>query len=171
MEKGSKYFLCFLDSSHKNFSFFGNYTYLRSEVVFNDLSAGNKEVKANRPLQGQSPYLINAGLQFSSLVVNASVLYHRVVELLILVGNDEFPNVYERPRNQLDLQLSHKVLDGKGEFKINFGDILNNPFYFYENIDAKTSFTEGVDRMFSNYKQGSTITVGFTYDFDIARKK
>ncbi|MEY5046449.1 MAG: hypothetical protein RL713_1674, partial [Bacteroidota bacterium] len=149
----------------------GNYTYLRSEVVFNDLSAGNKEVKANRPLQGQSPYLINAGLQFNSQVVNASVLFNRVGERLTLVGNDEFPNVYERPRNQLDLQLSHKVLDGKGEFKINFGDILNNPFYFYENIDAKTSFTKGVDRMFSNYKQGSTITVGFTYDFDIARKK
>ena len=163
--------LDFISASLKNFSFFGNYTYLRSEVVFNDLSAGNKEVKANRPLQGQSPYLINAGLQFSSPVVNASVLYNRVGERLTLVGNDEFPNVYERPRNQLDLQLSHKVLDGKGEFKINFGDILNNPFYFYENIDTKTSFTEGVDRMFSNYKQGSTITVGFTYDFDIARKK
>jgi hypothetical protein len=163
--------LDFIAASLKNFSFFGNYTYLRSEVVFNDLSAGNKEVKANRPLQGQSPYLINAGLQFNSQVVNASVLFNRVGERLTLVGNDEFPNVYERPRNQLDLQLSHKVLDGKGEFKINFGDILNNPFYFYENIDAKTSFTKGVDRMFSNYKQGSTITVGFTYDFDIARKK
>jgi hypothetical protein len=163
--------LDFISASLKNFSFFGNYTYLKSEVVFNDLSAGNKEVKANRPLQGQSPYLINAGLQFSSPVVNASVLYNRVGERLTLVGNDEFPNVYERPRNQLDLQLSHKVLDGKGEFKINFGDILNNPFYFYENIDLNTSFTEGVDRMFSNYKQGSTITVGFTYDFDISRKK
>lgn len=163
--------LDFISESLKNFSFFGNYTYLRSEVVFNDLNAGNKEVKANRPLQGQSPYLINAGLQFSSPVVNASVLYNRVGERLTLVGNDEFPNVYERPRNQLDLQLAHKVMDGKGEFKINFGDILNNPFYFYENIDAKTSFTKGVDRMFSNYKQGSTITVGFTYDFDINRKK
>ena len=163
--------LDFISASLKNFSFFGNYTYLRSEVVFNDLNAGNKEIKANRPLQGQSPYLINAGLQYSSPVINASVLYNRVGDRLTLVGNDEFPNVYERPRNQLDLQLAHKVMDGKGEFKINFGDILNNPFYFYENIDAKTSFTKGVDRMFSNYKQGSTITVGFTYDFDINRKK
>jgi hypothetical protein len=38
-------------------------------------------------------------------------------------------------------------------------------------LDSKTSFTEGIDRMFSSYKQGSTITVGFTYDFNIARKK
>ena len=161
----------FIAPSLKNFSFFGNYTYLNSEVVFNDLSAANKEVKADRPLQGQSPYLVNAGLQFNSNFVNASVLYNRVGERLTLVGNDEFPNVYERPRNQLDLQLAHKVLDGKGEVKINFADILNNAFYFYENLDSKTSFTEGVDRMFSSYKQGSTITVGFTYDFNIARKK
>ena len=161
----------FIAPSLKNFSFFGNYTYLNSEVVFNDLSAANKEVKADRPLQGQSPYLINAGLQFSSNIVNASVLYNRVGERLTLVGNDEFPNVYERPRNQLDLQLAHKVLDGKGEVKINFADILNNAFYFYENVDSKTSFTEGVDRMFSSYKQGSTISIGFTYDFNIARKK
>ena len=161
----------FISPSLKNFNFFGNYTYLRSEVVFNDLNAANKEVKADRPLQGQSPYLINAGLQFNSNFVNASVLYNRVGERLTLVGNDEFPNVYERPRNQLDLQLAHKVLDGKGEVKINFADILNNAFYFYENVDSKTSFTEGVDRMFSSYKQGSTITVGFTYDFNIARKK
>lgn len=161
----------FIAPSLKNFSFFGNYTYLNSEVVFNDLSAANKEVKADRPLQGQSPYLINAGLQFSSNIVNASVLYNRVGERLTLVGNDEFPNVYERPRNQLDLQLAHKVLDGKGEVKINFADILNNAFYFYENLDSKTSFTEGVDRMFSSYKQGSTISIGFTYDFNIARKK
>jgi hypothetical protein len=110
-------------------------------------------------------------LQFNSNIINASVLYNRVGERLTLVGNDEFPNVYERPRNQLDLQLAHKVLEGKGEVKINFADILNNAFYFYENLDSKTSFTEGVDRMFSSYKQGSTITVGFTYDFNIARKK
>ncbi|MEN9950563.1 MAG: hypothetical protein RLY85_1315 [Bacteroidota bacterium] len=161
----------FLAPALKNFSFFGNYTYLQSEVVFNDLSASNKEVKANRPLQGQSPYLINAGLQYSSNVFNASVLYNRVGERLTLVGNEEFPNVYERPRNQLDIQLAHKVLDGKGEFKINFADILNNAFYFYENVDSKTSYTEGVDRLFNSYKQGSTISVGFTYDFNIARKK
>lgn len=162
--------LDFITPAFKNLSFFGNYTYLRSQVRFNDLSAGNKEVKADRPLQGQSPYLINAGLQFNSKVFNASVLYNRIGERLALVGNQEFPNVYERPRNQLDIQLSKKVMGDRGEFKINFADILNNAFYFYENLDASTTFNKGVDRMFNNYKPGSTITVGFTYDFNIDKK-
>jgi outer membrane receptor protein involved in Fe transport len=161
----------FISEALKNFSFFGNYTYLRSEVVFNDLSASNKEVKANRPLQGQSPYLVNLGLQFSSPKFNASVLYNRVGERLTLVGNDEFPNVYERPRNQLDLQLSKRILADKGELKLNVADILNNAFYFYENIDQKTAFTEGVDRMFNQYKPGTTISIGFTYDFGIGKKQ
>ena len=160
----------FISQSLKNFSFFGNYTYLQSEVVFKDLSAGNKEIKANRPLQGQSPYLINAGLQYNGSSFNASLLYNRVGERLTLVGNDEFPNVFERPRNQLDLQLSKKVLAGQGELKINFADILNNAFYFYENVDEATAYKEGVDRLFNAYKPGSTITVGFTYDFNISKK-
>ncbi|MEY3432597.1 MAG: hypothetical protein RL131_533, partial [Bacteroidota bacterium] len=163
--------LDFISESLKNFSFFGNYTYLQSEVVFNDLSASNKEVKADRPLQGQSPYLVNLGLQFSSPKFNASVLYNRVGERLALVGNDEFPNVYERPRNQLDLQLSKRILADKGELKLNVGDILNNAFYFYENVDQKTAFTEGVDRMFNQYKPGTTISLGFTYDFGIGKKQ
>ena len=162
--------LDFISQSLKNFSFFGNYTFIQSEVVFKDLSAGNKEIKANRPLQGQSPYLINAGLQYNGSSFNASLLYNRVGERLTLVGNDEFPNVFERPRNQLDLQLSKKVLAGQGELKINFADILNNAFYFYENVDEATAYKEGVDRLFNAYKPGSTITVGFTYDFNISKK-
>lgn len=161
----------FISPALKPLSFFGNYTYLRSEVLFNDLSADSKTIKADRPLQGQSPYLLNAGLQYTSDMLNASVLYNRVGQRLTLVGNEEFPNVYERPRNQIDIQLSKKVLDGQGEIRINFQDILNNAFYFYENVNENTAFQEGVDRLFNSYKQGSTITVGFTYDFNIGKKK
>lgn len=161
----------FISPALKPLSVFGNYTYIRSQVVFNDLSADSKTIKADRPLQGQSPYLLNAGLQYSSDMFNASVLYNRVGQRLTLVGNEEFPNVYERPRNQIDIQLSKKVLDGQGEIRINFQDILNNAFYFYENVNENTAFQEGVDRLFNSYKQGSTISVGFTYDFNIGKKK
>ena len=160
----------FISPSLKNFSFFGNYTYIQSEVTFNDLSAGNKEVKADRPLQGQSPYLLNAGLQYTSAKFNASVLFNKVGERLTLVGNQEFPNVFERPRNQLDLQLSKKIIKDRGEIKINFSDILNNAFYFYENVDGPTAYKNGVDRLFNAFTPGSTISIGFSYDFNISKK-
>jgi TonB-dependent receptor len=161
----------FISPSLKNFSFFGNYTYIQSEVTFNDLSAGNKEVKADRPLQGQSPYLLNAGLQYTSAKFNASVLFNKVGERLTLVGNQEFPNVFERPRNQLDLQLSKKIIKDRGEIKINFSDILNNAFYFYEYVDGPTAYKNVVDRLFKAFTPGSTISIGFSYDFNISKKK
>ena len=160
----------FISPVLKNFSFFGNYTYLKSEVAFKDLNGSSKEIRANRPLQGQSPYLINAGIQYTSEKFNASILYNSVGERLVLVGNDEFPNVYERPRNQLDIQLSKKVINKRGEIKLNVADILNNAIFFYENTDDATAYKEGVDRMFNSFKPGSIITLGFTYDFDINKK-
>lgn len=160
----------FLSAAFKNLFFFGNYTYTQSEVKFNDLNAGNKEVTAARPLQGQSPYLINAGFQWTSEKFNASLLYNRVGQRLALVGNAEFPNVYERPRNQLDFQISKKILDNNGELKLNVADMINNTYYFYENIDQSFAFKKGVDRMFSNYKPGTTVTLTFTYDFNLDKK-
>ena len=162
--------LDFIAPKLKNFSVFGNYTYIRSEVTFNDLSAGNKEVKADRPLQGQSPYLLNIGLQYTSPVFNASLLYNRIGERLSLVGNNEFPNVFERPRNLVDLQLSTKVLDKKGELKLNVSDLLNNAFYHYENVNDATSFQDGTDRLFYAYRPGTTVTVSFSYDLSLGKK-
>jgi len=162
--------LDFLAERLKDFVLFGNYTYIRSEVRFNDLSAGNKEVSADRPLQGQSPYLLNLGLQYTSPRFNASVLYNRIGERLSLVGNSEFPNVFERPRNLLDIQLSTKVLRKKGELKLNVSDLINNYVYYYENVDGPTAFREGTDRLFFAYRPGTTVTLGFTYDFDLGRK-
>ena len=162
--------LDFIAPKLKNFSLFGNYTYIRSQVTFNDLSAVNKEVKADRPLQGQSPYLLNLGLQYTSPVFNASLLYNRVGERLSLVGNSEFPNVFERPRNLVDLQLSTKVLDKKGELKLNVSDLLNNAFYHYENVNDATSFQDGTDRLFYSYRPGTTITVSFSYDLSLSKK-
>lgn len=162
--------LDFVSERLKDLSVFGNYTYLRSEVAFNDLSAGNKEVKADRPLQGQSPYLLNLGLQYTSTRFNASVLYNRIGERLTLVGNGEFPNVFERPRNLLDVQLSAKMMQKKGELKLNISDILNNQIYHYENVDGPTAFSDGVDRLFFAYRPGTTVTLSFTYDFDLGKK-
>ena len=163
--------LDFVSESLKDFTLFGNYTYIRSQVRFNDLSAGNKEVSADRPLQGQSPYLLNLGLQYTSALFNASVLYIRVGERLSLVGNSEFPNIFERPRNLLDLQVSTKVLQKKGELKLNVSDLINNPIYHYENVDEPTAFKEGTDRLFFAYRPGTTVTLSFTYDFDLGGRK
>ncbi|MGZ5219515.1 MAG: hypothetical protein ACXWC7_05540, partial [Chitinophagaceae bacterium] len=82
-----------------------------------------------------------------------------------------FPDIYERPRDQVDIQLAKKIINKRGEIKITWADLLNPAYYLYENTDKKKAFTEGTDRLFSSYKPGSTVTVAFTYDFNLGSKK
>lgn len=153
-----------------NLSFFGNFTYIFSQVRFNDELAG-KVASSDRPIQGQSPYLINGGLQYSSSTsgLNASLLYNRVGNRIWLVGYSVtgFPDIYENPRDVIDFQVSKKVLDKKGEIKLTVSDILNQKVMYYENVDGGRSYNKNVDRVFSSFKPGSTISIGFTYDFDL----
>ena len=153
-----------------NFSVFGNFTYIFSQVKFDDNSAG-KAVSADRPVQGQSPYLINAGLQYSSdkTGLSSTLLYNRVGNRLSLVGYSVtgFPDIYEKARDVIDFQIAKKVMSKRGEIKLTYGDILNQKLMYFENLDKSKSYKKGTDRVFSSYKPGSTITLGFTYDFGL----
>jgi hypothetical protein len=153
-----------------NFSIFANFTYIFSQVKFDDELLG-KVVSADRPVQGQSPYLINGGLQYSSKGSgwNATLLYNRVGNRLALVGYQSlgFPDIYENPRDVLDIQVSKKVLGKRGEVKLTLSDLFNQPYLYYENVDGPRAYKNGTDRTFSSFKYGSTLTVGFTYDFGL----
>jgi len=70
----------------------------------------------NRYLQGQSPYIINAGLYYQHVKSgwNASLLYNILGKRIIIVGQpnqnpqEDIPDVYEMPFHSLDLTLSKK---------------------------------------------------------------
>lgn len=160
--------LDFIHSSFTNFSMFANLTYIYSKVSLQG------STPTTRPLQGQSPYLLNLGLQYNSKQGGwaGSLLYNRIGQRLALVGIDNlgFPDIYERPRDQVDMQISKKLMKDKGELKLTWADILNPAYYFYENVDTKKAFSGSTDRMFSSFRPGSTITLGFTYDFSLGKK-
>lgn len=155
--------LAFVNKGLENFSVFANLTYSYSKVNLQGTTP------TSRPLQGQSPYLVNLGFQYNSKGGDwaGSLLYNRMGQRLTLVGNLEYPDVYERPRDQVDFQLSRKVFNKRGEVKLTWSDMLNQSYYFYENTDSKKAYSNNSDRLFYSYKPGSTITVGFTYDFNL----
>jgi hypothetical protein len=152
----------------KNLYFNANASFILSKVTLGGINptTGEKNPPVNRPLQGQSPYLINAGFQYDGAKgTNLSLLYNRIGQRLILVGNQTIDNFFEKPRDLVDLQISQKILKNKGEVKLTVGDLLNQEVATYENRDTKTSFNKTNDRYFSRYKPGTTITVGFSYTF------
>ena len=148
--------------------FNGNVSVIFSEVTIGNLDAsGNKLASTQRPLQGQSPYLVNAGFQYEGEKgSNFSLLYNRIGQRLALVGNNDFGDIYEKPRDLVDVQFSQKIMKKKAELRLTISDILNQAYTTYENRDSNKTFG-GTDRTFSSYKPGTTVTVGFTYNLDL----
>jgi len=157
--------LDFIAEQFRNFTFSTNASYMKSEV--NVSTTVNKTGK--RPLQGQSPYLINAGLQYNSREENAtgiSLLYNRIGKRIWAVGNVQDPDIYENPRNVLDLQLSKKFAKSRAEIKLNYSDILNNRAIYYQKAkgsDPDASYDAKTDRLNIADTFGSTLTIGLSY--------
>ena len=65
----------------------------------------------SRPLQGQSPYIINAGLQYldTDKGWGASISYNVIGRRIVIVGAAPEPDFYEAPRHVLDFQLSKTI--------------------------------------------------------------
>ncbi len=166
--------LDFIGKRFEDFTIFANLTYLDSKVTITTFASGAEgKIDVDRPLYGQSPYLINAGLQYSKDAWNASLLYNRIGPRLFLVGDPPpfgagFYDIYEAPRNLLDFQVSKKMMKDLGELKLTVSDILNNKFRFYDNPSTKAgyNFDEG-DRINYAYRPGTVISLSFTYDFKL----
>ena len=141
-----------------------NFTYVNSKVQVDSAVFGFTK---DRPLQGQSPYLINLSLLYNDAATGLgfSALYNRVGERIYIVGTSSIPTTWEKARNVIDLQVSKSLLKNKAELKFTISDILNQPYLFYWNYDKKDTYKEGTDRVFQKYALGTTYTLGFTYKF------
>lgn len=146
----------------KNFTVQANASYIYSRVK-------DTTFQMDRPLQGQSPYLINAGLMYDleSKGVNATLLFNQIGHRIYLVGDltagAGSPDIYEAPRPVLDFQFGKKILDKKAEIRLNVSDILNQTQYFYQNATNKTSFQKGEDGLRFTRKYGTSFSISFNY--------
>ncbi len=146
-------------NSLKNFTVSGNISYVNSNVKD---STGN----VNRPLQGQSPYLVNANLQYDHTKAGftATLLFNQIGRRILFVGNEAIPNIWEAPRPLFDLQLAKKLLKTKGELKLNISDLLNKTAMFYHDIDNNKRYNSGSkDVLAITRNYGTTFSLSFSY--------
>lgn len=144
----------------KNFTVTGNLSYIYSKV--ND-STGN----INRPLQGQSPYLINFGINYDleKSGFSATLLFNQIGRRILFVGNEAISDIWEAPRPLLDLQIAKKLCNKKGEVKLNISDIINSSANFYHDLDGnnKYSGTSSKDVLAIQRNYGTNVTITFAY--------
>jgi hypothetical protein len=119
----------------------------------------------NRPLQGQSPYCINAGLTYQDEKsgLSATIAANRVGQRIFIVGNIKEPNIWENGRTVLDLQLAKTFEDRNIELKLNVKDILAQKSVFFEDTNSDNKFKKGQDYIRWNRAFGQIISINLTY--------
>lgn len=148
------------NSALKNFTVQGNISYIYNRV------AGIGVDKA-RSMQGQSPYLINAGIQYDieKYGINTTLLFNQIGRRIAFVGGSDQPPIWENPRPILDFQIAKKVLKNKGEIKMNISDIINKQAIFYTDLNDNKKYDKGTDAFAIKRKYGSTVSISFGYNF------
>lgn len=143
----------------KKFTATSNIAYIYNQVQFEKGSTLN-----NRPMQGQSPYVINLGVEFApntNSIITA--LFNQNGRRIYFVGLNEFPSVWEAPRPLFDMQWNQKLMKGKAELKLSVTDIFNARAIFYQDVDENGTFKEGKDFEFRKFNSGTNINISFTY--------
>lgn len=155
----------------RRFSLSFNGALIKSKVRFNE---GSNNI--DRPMQGQSPYLVNAGLFYNhpERGWSAAVLYNRIGKRIIGVGNRygsssegdarNIPNSYEMPRNSIDLSASKRL--GRLEVKASLRDLLAQRYCFKQfeevTVGGQARTIQEVSR---SYKPGRSYNLALSYSF------
>jgi outer membrane receptor protein involved in Fe transport len=149
----------------EDFMFSGNFSYIYSKIDLSGISGTTGA--ASRPLQGQSPFVINAGFTYKQpkLDLSFTLLYNQAGRRLAVVGTTDYADMYESSRPLLDFQVSKRVFKN-GVVKLTFGDLIAKSTYFYQNAGkTNTNFQKKFDTVLIEQKNQRTYTLSFTYTF------
>jgi outer membrane cobalamin receptor len=147
----------------QKFTFVFNGALIKSQVT---LPASLDNLTSHRPLQGQSPYVVNAGIYYNHPEKGwqVSAQYNVFGKRILVVGDkDSNPNQYEMPRNQVDLTVSKQV-SSHIEVKFGIQDILNQRYRLVQDSNYDKKITK-VDETIQTYKFGQYTTLGVIWTF------
>jgi outer membrane receptor protein involved in Fe transport len=144
----------------RNFTFQSNISYIYNRVKW-------ESAKLDRPMQGQSPYVINASLQYdlNPSGFSTTLLFNQIGRRILYVGGNDIPPVWEAPRALLDFQIAKKVLNKKGELKLNISDLLNQRAVYYHDLQDDGKYSgSNADALAIDRKYGTNYSLSFSYN-------
>jgi outer membrane receptor protein involved in Fe transport len=150
----------------QHFNFVINASLIKSEVTLND---DQKQI-LNRPLQGQSPYVVNVGTfyQDDENKWQVSAQYNVVGPRIVLVGDrrDNF-SVIDRQRHVVDLSVTKGVGEHL-EIRAGIQDLFNQPVRQSWDLNRDNKINKGSaeeNTHFGSFRRGQYSTLGVTYRF------
>ncbi|MFM2387765.1 MAG: hypothetical protein RL660_2522 [Bacteroidota bacterium] len=145
-----------------NFTLSGNSTITRSSVIV----GGATDSIQSRPLQGQSPYIINFALTYAgdSSGLSSTISVNRIGSRLAIAGSNVLPEFFDKARTVVDFQIAKSFMKDKLELKLNARDLLAQDIVTYIDFDESRSFTPK-DRNFNSVKAPRVIVLSASVKF------
>ncbi len=149
----------------KDITLYFNGALIRSKMDLSALAGQAEYPNASRPLQGQSPYLINAGIFYAAPNdLNFNLSYNLVGQRIAIAGSVQEPSVWENGRNVIDFQIS-KIIKKKFEIKLNVKDIIAQDLVFFQDINKNKKYDKGIDSAWQEITFGQTVSLSLKYNF------
>lgn len=147
----------------RNLSVVANAAYIHSEIKLTDKTVVGQQTQ--RPMMGQSPWILNAGLYYqndsSGLQVN--VMYNVIGPRVVVVGVIDIPEIYEMPRHQIDLSVTQTIGKNRNfDLRLNVTDLLNQPNLLMQDANGD-GLDKETDNIMQSFQRGTYVTLGFTW--------
>lgn len=168
-----------LDMISDRLSIYGNFTLVESFIDISETelrnrnnSARNGEViQETRNMQGQAPWIINAGLSYDDFErgLDAGLFYNVKGRTLAVVGGGIDPDVFAQPFHSLNFNMN-KVFGEEEQWSVNFSinNILNDTleqFYQRDFSNAGELGFEAPSEIFQRWSPGISFGWGVKYSF------
>jgi len=154
----------------QDFNLSTNFSLIESDQSFSederdareDNLRDGEELADGRTLQGQSPFLLNLGLNYDNQESGwkGGLFYNVQGKTLQVVGNADIPDVFTLPFHSLNLNISKSFgEDKKSSLSLKFSNILNDDREsVFESFGAE-------DQLYSKWSPGQEISLGYSYKF------
>lgn len=154
IELENRFNLRYLSRELRRFYFSYNLSSIDSGVDLSNDTMGLQTSK-DRPLQGQSPYIINWQVSYENPNVkwNWNVIFNMIGRRITEVGTQNRPDIYEEPQPQIDLTSNYRF--SKASLISLRGRNVLNP-------DVR--YTQG-GQVVRNEKKGDAYSVSWSYNF------
>ncbi|GAB2771873.1 TonB-dependent receptor [Hymenobacter latericoloratus] len=151
----------------QRFSFILNASLIYSRVTLANTAQNNGFALSGRPLQGQSPYVVNAGVfyQDDEAKWQISAQYNVIGQRFTFIG-DQTQNysVIEMPRHVIDLAIT-KGIGRHLQLKAGVQDLLNQPVRQFYDFNRNSKIGKDERGSFGSYRRGNYSMLGLVYNF------
>lgn len=160
----------FITEGLRKFALNANYSLIKSEVDMSDTEFNSRKlaeregetIDNTRELQGQSPFLVNAGLTYNGEDNGwqAGVFYNVQGKTLQVVGIRAVPDVYTLPFNNLSANLSKAFGPNKNQsISLKVSNLLDDEIEsVYESFGAQ-------DQIYSIRRPGQEFSFSYSFKF------